>query len=178
MKELFFHEAFYCQVTLLPVSAVQPCDSETEKIDEVSGAHWDGTAWTSIYLREGYSEFLESLGIRIQGIADRLDLILERVDEISTGYSTYRERCENTNGWVFPDGCGLLADYGRDGIVQHIWLVKEPPAIESLEKFKNAVEVLGGCDDFVIADWNKDIMVPCSDDDKLRRYFLGLYDEE
>ena len=178
MKELFFHEDFYCQVELLPVSAVQHCDDEMKKVDEFSAAHWDGTAWTKIYLRDNHSAHLRSLGIRIQDIADKLDLILERVEAIFTGYSTYSEQCKETRGWVFPNGCGLLADYRSDGVVQHIWLVKEPPDITSLESFKNAVEILGGCGGFVIADWNKDILVPCFNDGKLRRYFLGLWDDD
>lgn len=178
MKELFFHEDFYCQVQLLPMSAMRPYEAEMAKIDEFAGAHWDGTAWTSIYLRDDYSMYLSSLGIRIQDIGDKLDLILERVDAIFTGYSTYREQCNDTQGWVFPNGCGLLADYRSDGIVQHIFLVKEPPDVTSLERFKNAIEVLGSHSQFVIADWNKDILVPCFNDYKLRRYFLGLWDDD
>ena len=176
MKELFFHEDFYCQVELVPVSAVQHCTEEMHQVDDFSAAHWDGTAWKSMYLRDDHSTYLRSLGIRIQDIALKLDSILERVDAVFTGYSTYREECSNTRGWVFPCGCGLLAEYDADGVVQNLW-VDDAPDVASLGRFKEVIEVLNGYSQFVIADWNRTVLVSCEDDDELHQYLVSPSNE-
>ncbi len=176
MKELYFHEDFYCQVELLPVSAVQHCTEEMSESDAFSDAHWNGTAWTALYLRDDHSTYLRSLGIRIRDIAAKLDSMLEPVETIFTGYSTYREQCSNTRGWVFPCKSALLADYAADEVVQNLWMVNDHPYVRSLGKFKEVIGVLNEYSQFVIADWNKSIMVPTEDDDILRQYFMGLID--
>src|SRR5215510_794228 len=111
MKELYFHEDDYCQVELLPVSALVTSVDEINEIAAFSNMHWDGTAWTPLYPREDHSQHLKSLGISINSVAAILNSILEPVEEIYTGYSTYRERCNNTRAWVSPSGNALLADF-------------------------------------------------------------------
>lgn len=48
MKELYFHEDDYCQVELLPMSALESSVGEMKKIAAFSDAHWDGTAFGDI----------------------------------------------------------------------------------------------------------------------------------
>ena len=115
MKELYFHEDFYCQVELLPMSALESSVGEMKEIGAFSEEHWDGTAWTALYVRADNSQHLKSLSIPIDSVAAKLDSILEPVDDIYTGYSTYRERCNNTRAWVLPCSTGLLADFDQTG---------------------------------------------------------------
>ena len=176
MKELYFHEDFYCQVELLPMSALESSVGEMKEIEAFSEEHWDGTAWTALYVRSDNSQHLKSLAIPIESVAAKLDSILEPVAEIYTGYSTYRERCNNTRAWVLPCGTGLLADFDQTGIIAHLWIVKEPPVAENVEQFLQALRALGEYGDFFIADWNKEIAVPCRDQDKLLRYLSGSTD--
>jgi hypothetical protein len=176
MRELYFHEDDYLQVEMMPVSALGHCTDEMRESDAFSATHWNGTAWTSMYLLDDHSAYLKRLGISIHEIAPRLDSILEPVDEVFTGYSTYRERCSNTKAWVFPCGCGLLADYDADGVVLHLWLVYEPPHVQHFGKFKEVVGVLDAYSQFIIVDWKKSHLLQCADDDKMRRYFIDPFD--
>lgn len=173
MKELYFHEDFYCQVELLPVSALVTSVDEINKIAAFSNMHGDGTGWTQLYPREDHSQYLRSLCIPINSLAAALDSILEPVAEVYTGYSTYRERCNNTRAWVLTNGTALLADFDGTGTIEHLWIVKEPLAAENIDQFKHALRALGEFGDFFIADWNLDIAVACSDDDKLTQYLSG-----
>ena len=177
MKEICFHEDFYCQVELLPVAALKDCASEMQQIDDFSTEHWDGAGWTSIVVRQDNSGYLRALGIPINALAEKLDSILDSIDEIYTGYSSYRERCAQTKGWAFPCGCALLTDYDSEGIVRNLWLVNEPPSPQSFDKFKEAVQVLSQYGEFLIADWNLSVAVACVDDEKLRKYFVSPIDE-
>ena len=176
MRELYFHEDDYLQVEMVPVSALGHCTDEMRESDGFLATHWDGNAWTRMYLRLDYSAYLKRLGISIHEIAPKLDSILERVDEVFTGYSTYRERCSNTKAWVFPCGCGLLADYDAEGVVKHLWLVREPPDVEHFGKFKEVVGVLEAYSQFIIVDWPKEHLLQCADDDRMRRYFIDPFD--
>ena len=39
MKELYFHEDFYCQVELLPMEALKSSEGEMNEIDAFSDTH-------------------------------------------------------------------------------------------------------------------------------------------
>lgn len=176
MKELYYHEDEYLQIEMMPVSALGRCPAEMSASEGFIATHWDGTAWTRMYLRLEYSDYLKRLCIPIDEIATKLDSILERVDEVFTGYSTHRERCSNTKAWVFPCGRGLLADYDDEGVVLHLWLAPEPPDVEHFGKFKEVVGVLEAYNQFIIVDWPMDLLLQCSDDDRMRRYFIDPFD--
>jgi hypothetical protein len=173
MKEFYFHEDFYCQVQLLPLSALDSSLAEMNQIADFSDAHWDGTAWTALYLREDHTQHLKSLGIPVDSVAAVLDSILEPVAKVYTGYSTYREPCKNTRAWVLPGGTALLADFDEAGIIERLWIIDERPAAENLDQFQQALQALDQFGDFFIADWNIGIAVACNDEDKLRRYLSG-----
>jgi hypothetical protein len=177
MKELYFHEDFYYQVELLPTSALESSAREMGDINAFSAAHWDGYGWTDIYVRQDQSNHLRSLGISIDTIAAALDPILDPVDEVYTGYSTHRELCNNTRGWAVPCGTALLADFNDSGVVEHLWIVNEPPNSEDVEQFRRALKSLNDYGDFFIADWNLSIALSCKDDDKLVRYLSGEPDD-
>jgi hypothetical protein len=177
MKELYFHEDFYCQVELLPISALESSEGAMGDIDTFSDAHGNGTGWTALYLRQDHSQHLRSLGIPINAVTAALDPILEPVDEIYTGYSTYRERCNNTRAWTLPCHTALLADYNEAGIVGHLWIINEPPAPENINQFWQALRFFSEYGDFFIADWNLSIAVACKDDDKLMRYLSGASED-
>ena len=173
MKELYFHEDFYCQVELLPMPALESSVDEMNEIAVFSEENWDGTAWTALHLREDHSQHLRSLGIPIKSVAAVLDSILEPVVEVYTGYSTYRERCKNTRAWVLPCRTALLADFDETGIIEHLWIVNEPPAAENVDQFQQALRALAEFGDFFIADWNIGIAVACRDHDQLMQYLSG-----
>lgn len=173
MKELYFHEDDYCQVELLPVSALVTTVDEINKIAAFSNLHWDGTGWTPLYHREDPSQYLKSLSIPIDSVAAALDSILGPVAEVYTGYSTHRERCKNTRAWATSCGTALLADFDGTGIIEHLWIVNEPPKAEDIDQFQQALRTLAEFGDFFIADWKLDISLPCRDVDKLRQYLSG-----
>ena len=169
MKALYFHEDDYCQVELLPMSALDSSVDETTKIEHFSD---DGTAWTAIYLRLDYSEHLKSIAIPINRLAAKLDSILEPVEEVYTGYSTYRERCKNTRAWVLGR-TALLANFDESGIIQNLWIVNEPPDAENVDQFRQALKAISEYGDFLIAHWPLDFTVAFRDEDKLLRYLSG-----
>lgn len=155
------------------MSALKNSVDEMNEIAVFSEAHWDGTAWTALHVREDHSQNLKSLGITINSLAAALDSILEPVAEVYTGYSTYRERCKNTRAWVVSCGTALLSDFDGTGIIEHLWIVNEPPAAENVDQFQQALRALAEFGDFFIADWNIGIAVVCRDHDQLMQYLSG-----
>jgi hypothetical protein len=173
MNELYFHEDFYCQVELLPMSALDSSTSEMGEIDAFSNAHWDGNAWTALHVRQDQSQHLLSLAISIDAVAALLDPILEPVTDIYTGFGSYKELCENTRAWTLPCETALLADFNAAGLVEHLWLVNEPPEPHSVQQLWNALKALSQSGDYFIADWNRTIAVPLANDEMLMRYLAG-----
>ena len=176
MNELYFHEDFYCQVELLPMSALESSTSEMGEIDAFSEAHWDGHSWTALHIREDQTQHLLSLAVSIDAVAALLDPILEPVTHVYTGFGTHKELCKNTRAWTLPCETALLADFNATGAVEHLWLVNEPPEPDNVQQLWNALKSLSQSGDYFIADWNLSIAVPLADDEMLMRYLVGSLD--
>ena len=57
-----------------------------------------------------------------------------------------------------------------------MWLVSGSPDVEHFGKFREVVGVLEAYSQFIIVDWAKDLILQCSDDDRMRRYFIDPFD--
>lgn len=106
MKELYFHEDDYCQIELVPVENEKYVKIEIENIDTFSEEHKasDGIGWTDMYIRDDSKQLqLESYKINYLELDKILSNIADRCDKVYTGYSTYREECNNTFGYKLDE---------------------------------------------------------------------------
>ncbi len=122
-REIYFHEDDYCQQELLPRGAAAHAEGELNKIGDFADAHRapGGLGWTDIYIGQEAPVKLRALGIEKEVFAQTVSRFLQPFESVLTGYSSYRQRCNNTGAWGRSDACALFAEWDHDGIITHAW---------------------------------------------------------
>lgn len=121
MKEIYFHEDDYCQIELAPVENEEFIKQEIDAISNFSEQHKapNGIGWTKMYMRKEPQCTLKEKGIHIKEFDDRVGKVIGKYDEVYTGYSTYKEKCRNTNGYG-DDTVRVFIEYNEE-VITHIW---------------------------------------------------------
>jgi hypothetical protein len=172
----YLHEDDWGMVSLLPYENLAFLHAERDRIDAFSAAHFDGVAWTDIYIR---SDEPSPISIRQMPYARLVDLfggLLPAAASVETGYSSYREVCPG----CFAFGRAYdLALYGsiKDGTVTELSLSMQlPPADTALSQaLATALVALGTEYQLVLVDWARSQIVNLGDLVAVERY---LRDEE
>jgi len=121
LKEIYFHEDDYCQIELAPIENEEYIKQEIDAINSFSEQHKapNGIGWTEMYMRKEPQCTLKDKLIGINEFEETVGNAIGKYDEVYTGYSTYREKCKNTNGYG-DDKVKLFVEH-NGGIITHIW---------------------------------------------------------
>ena len=167
----YLHEDDWGMVSLVPHENLTFLHEERDRIDAFSAAHFDGVAWTDIYIR---SEEPSPITIRQIPYARLIELfgdLLPAAASVETGYSSYHEPCPG----CFAFGKSYnFALYGgiKDGIVTELSLSMQlPPADTTLRQaLATALVALGSEYRLVLVDWARSQIVNLGDLAALERY--------
>ena len=174
MTEIYFHEDDYCQIEVLPISNWEHCAAQIGEIESFSKVRRapGGIGWTDMYVREENSSSLHDLGISRTTFASALCEALPECDAVYTGYSTHREKCEQTAAFGNSTEVAVFADFGKDDVVEHIWLALDVTEQDEVELMLKAFHALGTLSDLLLVDWGWGVLSPLNDGDALKRYML------
>lgn len=175
MNSIYFHEDSHCMIELIPESALPECKAEMDQISEFSKAHWDGTGWTDIYVREDQTGFMESLQIGKLQLESVLEPFLTRYDTVYTGYSTYREECPDMTGWGDGTESVLFAQYNKERVVNALWFSEGCFPVQDPKRWLSVIEALNALYPFHLADWYWDVRIECRNKEVLRSYLIGEF---
>ena len=99
----YFHEDDFRQVEFCPKENLDFLRNENSEVNKFAEEHSDGNGFTDIYVREENNQktILETQ-IKLSDLNSiMLNLELEKIEKVYTGYSSYREICENTIAYKF-----------------------------------------------------------------------------
>ena len=154
-REIYFHEDDYCQQQILPLDAKAFADEELKKIAEFADAHRapGGVGWTDMYMRSNPPLELSGLGISRRQFSEVVSQFLAPFDEVYTGYSSHRERCNRTAAWGRSPTCALFADWDEAEVITNCWAMFFDQDEASIQAATQAVAALGGIQPLVYVDW-------------------------
>jgi len=172
MKSVYFHEDDYCSIEILPEENLEFCLSQAGLIDEFSAAHKTEFGYTDVFLRGKEPCSLAEKMISKETIDEALRGVLPAIDDIFTGYSTYRERCEDTFAFGYDNNVVIFYEV-KDGIVEHIWLnllIRESDDIVRAKKVFSSLSKVGN---FIVADWGWSYIEKLDNSESLGQYLYN-----
>lgn len=125
-----------------------------------------------MYMRKENPSILRELNISRSVITAALCEALPGCDTVYTGYSTYREKCDQTTAFACSPQVAVFADFDRENIVEHIWLKLDVSEQDEVESMMNAFHALSKLGDLLFVDWGWGVLNPLADTDALRRYLV------
>jgi len=176
-RRIYFHEDDYCQQEILPIENWSHCAKQINEIVESSKKSFDGTSWGSMVLREENPKRLVELGISLERIGEVLQSRLPKYDLVQTGYGSYVENCENTEGYGFDGGFDIFVRHNAAGIVNAIWCnpwgFDRDAVRESKKSILDVFDALSAEYELLFVDWAWSRMFKLND-----RYALEQYLDE
>ena len=169
MKSVYFHEDDYCSIEILPEENLEFCLLQAGQIDEFSAAHKAALGYTDIFLRGVEPCSLSEKMISRETIDEALSAVLPMFDEVLTGYSTYRERCEDTYAFGYDDNVVIFYEV-KDGHVEHIWLSLFIRDSEEMMRAGRVFASLSKIGNFIIADWGWSYIEKLDNSESLGQY--------
>jgi len=121
MTSIYFHEDDYCQIEILPIENLAFCMKQAGLINEFSNEHWTGAGWADMFVRAENPISLHEKKIPVALLEKTLGNVLPKFDEVYTGYSSYREKCNHISAFGQNEDIVVFYDE-KDGLVSNIWL--------------------------------------------------------
>ena len=125
-----------------------------------------------MYMRKENPSILRELNISRSVITAALCEALPGCDTVYTGYSSYREKCDQTTAFACSPQVAVFADFDRENIVEHIWLKLDVSEQDEVESMMNAFHALSKLGDLLFVDWGWGVLNPLANTDALRRYLV------
>ncbi len=173
---IFYHEDDFRQVEILPNKNYSNLKVESLKVDTFGKEHFDGTGFTSIYVRNDKNRIkLKDRQIHPKDLEAILSALgFDRIQNVLTGYDqSFRE--VHKNCIAFSKNYQTIFYDFEENIVQHIWLTNHWGI--DREKFAKCLYELGQQWDLLLQDWNLTVTIDLSNKDLIDGY-LATYDNE
>lgn len=152
MTSIYFHEDDFCQIEILPIENLGFCLKQAGCIEEFAKTHKSGIGYTDMYVRDETPLSLADKKIVPSQLKNALQGITKEFDEVYSGYSSYREKCEFTHAFGNDKNIVLFFDV-KNGIVKNIWLTLDTDKEDDILTAKNIFSALSRIGSFIIADW-------------------------
>jgi hypothetical protein len=170
---IYFHEDFFRQVEFLPKENYNFLKNENLKIREFSDEHSDGNGlFTDIFVRE--EEVSTSIADRKIELTDfelTLNILeLQRISNVYTGYSNYKERCDDMFAYQFDSAQIFVVideKYVKDLFVTGFRFFEDETIKNKLEE---VLFEIGAKYRLILNDWDLTEVVDLSDKIEIRKY--------
>lgn len=171
----FYHEDDFLQVEIVPAKNREDLLTESKIVQKFSKAHFDGSGYTDVHVRQAKSVKLKELKIGHLSLEETLrSLELDRTDNVYTGYGQ-NHRVQHENCIAFHRiASAVLYDF-KDDFVQNIWLTSH----WSMDKTKlsNCLFDLGKQWPLILQDWNLTATIDLKNKTAIDDY-LNTYDRK
>jgi hypothetical protein len=172
----YLHEDDWGIVSLLPYENLAFLHEERQRPDAFSDAHFDGVAWTDIYIRSEEPHPLSIRAIPYVRLHELFGSLLPAALRVETGYSTYREPCPGCFAFGKPYSFALYGGV-KDGTVTELSLSMQSPLTDTALRQALAAALCAFDSEYslVLIDWHSSQIVNLADQAAVDRY---LSDEE
>jgi hypothetical protein len=168
----YLHEDDWGMVSLRPHENLTFLHEERDRIDAFSAAHFDGVAWTDIYIRSDEPSPISIRKMPYARLVELFGVLLPTATSVETGYSSYREPCPGCFAFGKPYDFALYGGV-KDGIVTELSLSMQLPPTDTA--LSQALVALGTEYQLVLVDWARSQIVNLSDPAAVEHY---LSDDE
>jgi hypothetical protein len=173
VNEIYFHEDDYCQVEILPGESLTWCLEQMGSIREFSQKHWSGSGWDDMFIRNPCQERIAARGIVAARLRDEFCPPFDIIDDVFTGYSTYREKCSHTFALRSDRKTSIFVS-SDDGIVDAMWL-HVGISMGSDAYVSRLVDFMGS-QRLIMVDWSWGAVIGPSADE-MAKYASGFDDD-
>ena len=168
----YFHEDDFRQVEFCPKENLDFLRNENSEVNKFAEEHSDGNGFTDIYVREENNQktILETQ-IKLSDLNSiMLNLELEKIEKVYTGYSSYREICENTIAYKF-DYAEIFVitenDFVKDFFITGFRFYKNE---EIKSKLEEILYKIGTEYDLILNDWDLAEIINLNDRKEIKKY--------
>lgn len=162
MKKTFFHEDDFGQIEILPLSDLNFCSEQINKIQNFSKNHQcpDGFGWDDVFIRSENPTKFASLMIKKEDVKVVLEPILFEYENVYMGYSSQEELCPNTIAYGDHTAGKIFFRYDVKDIVTAIWCSEFILEICKIPKIN----------ELLVVDWTYGFVSPLSDSSKIENF--------
>ena len=168
MASIYFHEDDYCQIEILPVENFGFCLQQAGLIDEFAEEHRSGGGYTDIFVRDANPASIYCKRIPA-GIFESAFEGIPKFDEVFSGYSSYREKCERTSAFGYDANVAVFYEE-KDGFIGNIWLALDIYEENDVSIACNILALLSNLGDYIIVDWGWGFIEKLGNTEKIRSY--------
>ena len=168
----YFHEDDFRQVEFCPKENLDFLRNENSEVNKFAEEHSDGNGFTDIYVREENNQktILETQ-IKLSDLNSiMLNLELEKIEKVYTGYSSYREICENTIAYKF-DYAEIFVitenDFVKDFFITGFRFYENEDIKKKLEEILHKI---GTEYDLILNDWDLSEIIDLNDRKEIQKY--------
>lgn len=169
---IYFHEDDFRQVEFCPKENLDFLRNKNSEVNKFAEEYSDGSGFTDIYVREenNHKTILEAQ-IKLSDLNSiMLNLHLEKIEKVYTGYSSYSEICENTIAYKFDDAEIFVItekDFVKDFFITGFRLHKNE---EIKSKLEEILYRIGTEYNLILNDWNLTEIIDLSDRKEIKKY--------
>jgi hypothetical protein len=168
MREAYFHEDDYCQTELLPIANHKHCRDQLGEIESFSAKHESEFGWTDMYVRPDAAQTLADTRIGRIELQRVLGQFLPTFDRVITGYSIYKEPCQNTTAFGADTNLILFAAHDGDFIAA-LWLTIQGLSEHDIELASRMFQRMSQWG-LLLVDWSMSALVALDDPDAVGKY--------
>jgi len=169
MSSIYFHEDDFCQIEILPVENFEFCAKQAGLIADFADTNRSESGYTNTYIRSGPPTPLKNKKISKKSLARTLNNVLPKFDEVLTGYSSYRQKCQFTSAFGYENEVVIFFEE-KNRIVANIWLTLNIKNENNLTTAHEILIALSKFGDFLIADWAWDYVERISSHERINKY--------
>ncbi len=172
-KTIYFHEDDYGQIEVLPKENLFHCKSQMGLIEDFSNEHRVGIGFSKIYVREENPISLTDLNINVKSFEAIVVQSLTKYDEVLTGYSSYREKCENTCALELGEYAHLYYSFEAE-IITNIWLVLNEFTEDHLQATLQVLQSISQLAELILVDWSWGEVIQLTNQTDLNKYLIEI----
>jgi hypothetical protein len=160
-------------IEVLPIANWDTCLSRLRKVGKFSDVHSKEIGWAALYIRGDNPQPLERLNINVKDLTSSLSEFLVPYDRVLTGYSSFRERAEDTIAFGSGDIYIIFADYNHfNEMVEDIWLDFGADIRTEKEVILKGLQYLGSLGEMLLVDWDLGQLIKLSDQNAIMSYLV------
>jgi hypothetical protein len=128
--------------------------------------------YSDIYVRDNFQKELKEYKIDYVEIDRKLSNIAIKYEKVTTGYSTYRENCENTIGYKFNEIKIFISH--NDKYIDHIWFDFDFNESNAAENLYEILEKITKDYDLIFVNWSWQFYSRIKQDLKLKNKLIEI----
>lgn len=168
----YYHEDYFRQVEFCPKENLEFLKNENSEVNKFAQEHSDGNGYSDTYVREEKKQktVLEK-GIKLSNLNSiLLNLELKKIEKVYSGYSSFREICENTIAYKFDDAEIFVTtenDFVKDFFITGFRFYKNE---EIKIKLEEILHKIGTEYSLILNDWDLAEIIDLSNKKEIKKY--------